>query len=211
MVQDTPVKPPYEQVETCSSNTLTLQSYELGVQEYINGTAAEVSGTFKDWIDATLASLPLNAEIMEIGSGFGRDANYIESFGFKVNRTDATEAFVTFLQNQGHSARRFNVLIDAFPAQYDLIFANAVFLHFTPQELEKALQKIHATLKGNGVLAFSVKKGEGEEWTDAKLGQPRYFCYWEQTILVSFLQKANFEVITISEDKRFLQIIAKRK
>ncbi|MBM3192379.1 MAG: hypothetical protein FJZ63_07010, partial [Chlamydiae bacterium] len=61
MVQEAPVKPPYEQVETVSSNALTLQSYELGVQEYINGTAAEVSGTFKDWIDATLASLPPNA------------------------------------------------------------------------------------------------------------------------------------------------------
>jgi len=209
MVQEAPVKPPYEQVETVSSNALTLQSYELGVQEYINGTAAEVSGTFKDWIDATLASLPLNAEIMEIGSGFGRDADYIESFGFKVDRTDATEAFVTFLQSQGHSACRFNVLVDAFPMQYDPVFANAVFLHFTPQELEKALQKIHAALRDNGVLAFSVKKGE--EWTNAKLGQPRYFCYWEQANLVPFLQKANFKVVTVSEDKRFLQIIAKRK
>ena len=210
MVQDPPVKPPYEQVETVSSNALTLQSYELGVQEYINGTAAEVSGTFKDWIDATLASLSSNAKIMEIGSGFGRDANYIESFGFTVERTDATEAFVTFLQSQGHSARRFNVLMDAFHAHYDLIFANAVFLHFTPQEMEKVLQKIHAALRDNGVLAFSVKKGEGEEWTNAKLGQPRYFCYWDQATLVPFLEKANFEVVTISEDNRFLQIISKR-
>lgn len=35
MVQEAPVKPPYEQVETVSSNALTLQSYELGVQEYM--------------------------------------------------------------------------------------------------------------------------------------------------------------------------------
>lgn len=194
-----------------NDNALTLQSYELGVQEYIDGTAAVVSGSFKDWIDTVVASLPPNAEIMEIGSGFGRDANYIESFGFKVERTDATEAFVTFLQGQGHSARTFNILTDTFSSQYDLIFANAVFLHFTPQELEIVLQKTHDALRDGGMLAFSVKKGEGEEWTNAKLERPRYFCYWDQANLVSFLQKANFEVINISENERFLQVMAKPK
>lgn len=209
MAQETSIKLPHSQVDNLPSNSLTLQSYELRIQEYINGTAAEVSGNFKDWIDATLTYLPVNAEIIEIGSGFGRDANYIESSGFKVQRTDATEAFVIFLQSQGHFAHRFNILTEAFPGQYDLIFANAVFLHFTPQEIEKAFSKIHAALRERGILAFSVKKGEGEEWTNAKLGQPRYFCYWTQDRLVSLLKKSNFEVVRIFEDEIFLQIIAK--
>lgn len=198
-----------EQVEILSSNSLTLRSYELGVQEFIHGTAAQVSAGFKDWIDITLSHLSFNAEILEIGSGFGRDANYIESFGFKVDRTDATEAFVVYLQGQGHLARRFNILTDPFAAQVDLVFANAVFLHFTPQEFELVLQKIHAALKPDGILAFTVKKGAGEEWTNAKLGQPRYFCYWDQEKLTSLLQKTRFEAIHISEDQRFLQIVAK--
>ena len=42
MVQEAPVKPPYEQVEIISSNTLALQAYELGVQEYINGKEAKM-------------------------------------------------------------------------------------------------------------------------------------------------------------------------
>ncbi len=209
MLQDAPIKPHYEQVENLSPNTLTLRSYELSIQEYIDGTAAEVSGSFKTWMDQTLSFLPANAQIIEIGSGFGRDAKYVESCGFKVERTDATEAFVALLQGEGYSARSFNILMDSFTAQYDLVFANAVFLHFTPQELNLALQKIHAALKSHGILAFSVKKGEGEEWTTAKLGKPRYFCYWSSEALCLMLESVGFEVVGISEDEPFLQVIAK--
>lgn len=149
-----------------------------------------------------------NAQIIEIGSGFGRDANYIESFGFKVERTNAAESFVTFLQEQGNFARKFNILTDAFRVQYDLAFANAVFLHFTPSELEPALIKVHAALKNDRILAFSVKKGKGEEWTTAKLGKPRYFCYWESNKMFALLKQAGFEVVLLLEDERFLQLIA---
>lgn len=198
-----------EQTESLSPNVLTLRSYEAAVQEYISGTAAEVSGSFKSWIDQILTLLSSNAQIIEIGSGFGRDASYIESFGFKVERTDATESFVTFLREQRNSARKFNILTDAFCAQYDLVFANAVFLHFTPEELELALIKIHGALKNNGILAFSVKKGKGAEWTTAKLGKPRYFCYWESNKMLAQLKRAGFEIILLSEDERFLQLITK--
>ncbi len=75
-------------------NNITLQSYEQGVSEYISGTAAETNGSIKAWIDNFLDLLPLNAHIIEIGSAFGRDAQYIESCGFSVKRTDATIGFV---------------------------------------------------------------------------------------------------------------------
>lgn len=200
-----------EHTDNQSSNMQTLRSYETGIQEYISGTATRVSGSVKDWIDRILAYLPsAHAKIIEIGSAFGRDASYIESFGFAVERTDATESFVTFLQKQGHSAYAFNIITDNFKRHYDLIFANAVFLHFIPLELEKVLQKIYASLSENGILAFSVKKGTGEEWTNDKLGRPRYFCYWNEQAITQLLQEQKFEIIcTISEDEKFLQIIAK--
>lgn len=192
-----------------SSNDVTIQSYELGVKEYIAGTAPEVGVNFKAWIDAILGYLSSNARILEIGSAFGRDARYIESFGHTVERTDATKGFVALLQQMGYPARRFNVLIDDFTATYDLVFANAVFLHFTPQELQKTLDKIRVSLNNQGILAFSVKKGEGEQWTTAKLGQPRYFCFWTSDKIQSLLKLTGFELVSISEDEKFLQIVAK--
>lgn len=203
-----PEKPQYEQIAPIATNGLTLQSYEAGVQEYIIGTSLEVSEGVKVWIDAALGLLSPGARIIEIGSAFGRDAEYIERFGFEVERTDATQGFVDLLQKEGKLACKFNVLTDCFTSKYNLIFANAVFLHFTPQELQAVLEKIYAALGGAKVLAFSVKKGRGEEWTTAKIGHPRYFCYWTADNLESMLKQVGFQFIRVLEDGIFLQVIA---
>jgi predicted TPR repeat methyltransferase len=195
----------YEQ--QLSSSEITLRSYELGFQGYILNTTATLA-KFKNWIDETLTLLPSNARIIEIGSGFGRDAKYIESCGFTIERTDAAVSFVTLLQNQGYAAYQFNILTDAFNAKYDLIFANSVFLHFTPQELERIFAKIYASMTDQGILAFSVKKGEGEEWTTEDLDQPRYYYLWTADTLCQKLQLAGFEVINISINEEKIQVIA---
>jgi GNAT superfamily N-acetyltransferase len=72
------------------SNEVTLQSYESQINAYIEKTPPQVEGVFKRWIDATLTRVQQDAHIIEIGSAFGRDAAYIESKGFTVERTDAT-------------------------------------------------------------------------------------------------------------------------
>lgn len=183
---------------------------ELGAQEYIDQTSHEISPPVKTWINETLALLPLQAKILEIGSAFGRDADYIESFGYKVERTDATGAFVTVLQKKGHAACLFNILTDPLTARYDLVFANAVFLHFTPEELKTVLQKICAALTNDGLLAFTVKHGHGEEWTSAKLGHPRYFCFWKEEDILSLLNRTQFDLLRVSKDDKFYQIIGRK-
>ncbi len=194
-----------------SSNDLTLNAYARGINEYIVGTPSETNGIVQEWIDDFLKLLPINANIVEIGSAHGRDALYIESCGFSVERTDATLEFVTYLKKQGHGANSFNILTDDFKSSYDLIFANAVFLHFTPDELKKVLTKVHASLVDKGILAFSVKLGEGEEWTSVKVGNPRYFCYWTSEGIQSLLESNGFDVIFTSSDEKFVQITARRK
>jgi hypothetical protein len=68
--------------------------------------------------------LPLDAKIIEVGTAFGRDASYIENQGYKVERTDATEGFVDWLNQNGHPARVFNLISDDFDNNYDLVFAS---------------------------------------------------------------------------------------
>jgi SAM-dependent methyltransferase len=193
-----------------SSNSATIDSYNAAVEKYISGTPTIVDGGVKLWIDKMLTLLPPQARIMEIGSGFGRDAHYIESCGFAVERTDATQGFVTLLQRQGHPARLFNIITDPFAQKYDLIFANAVLLHCTGQEFADAINKISSSLVPGGILAFSMKYGTGEEWVTAKLDLPRYFCYWQPDEITKVLQVANFEVIEILDDGRFFDVIARR-
>ncbi len=195
------------------TNERTLKSYNNHLQEYIDGTPHEVESdaSIKAWIDKALSMLPENGVILEIGSGFGRDADYIEQAGFKVVRTEAAHSFVDYLNKNKKGAIELNVITDEIEGEYDMVFANAVLLHLTPDELEIALGKIHNAINGAGILAFSMKRGKGSEWSDAKLGAPRFFQYWELKPLAQVLKKSDFNISWFSgeTDEKWLHIIAK--
>ena len=181
------------------TNSETLQSYEARVQEYIDGTSQILVGAAKEWIDAALADLSPEAKIVELGSAHGRDAAYIVSKGFEVECTDAVAGFISQLQAKWFNARHYNALTDDLGNEYDLILANAVLLHFNKAELALVLRKLLHSLKKGGRLAFSLKQGQGEVWSVAKIGAPRFFCYWEQAELEPFLGSAGFTRWSIEE------------
>lgn len=198
-----------------NSNQETIQSYEEHVPQYINGTPQEVSGVVKDWIDESIADLPKDARILELGSATGRDAAYLQSLGYTVECSDATEAFVDLLTQHGFNARKLNVITDEFGGPYDFMLANAVLLHLTRDEMKQVLSKISGALSEHGRFAFTLKQGEGEEWSDSKLGAPRFFCYWTEDQIRLYLEEAGFNDIKISGDKAttnatWLQIIAQK-
>lgn len=192
------------------TNSPTLNSYNANLPAYIQGTPQEVSGSVQEWIHNTLHYLPSNSRILEIGSAFGRDAAYIETQGFLVERSDAAISFVEHLRNQGYETKHFNVLTDTIPEPYDLIFANAVFLHFTEAELHTVLTTVNQGLNPSGLLSFSVKEGIGAEWTEEKLSAPRYFRYWEKEPLAHFVSEHGFHILSITSDGKFLQLIARK-
>jgi len=196
-----------------TTNEKTLRTYEERSREYLERTHNQVSGSLKIWIDRALHFLPPGASILEIGSGNGRDAEYMEKAGYRVLRSDATKAFVQHLQGQGHEVKDINILQDPLPQGFDMIFADAVFLHFTPEELESVLQKVHDALKSGGILAFCVKEGTGSEWLSEKLGALRFFQNWDGPVLAEVVFGAGFEMLYLAiDDSRhpsWILIIAK--
>jgi 2-polyprenyl-3-methyl-5-hydroxy-6-metoxy-1,4-benzoquinol methylase len=196
------------------ANKQTIAAYNTHVEEYISGTPQQVDGSLKAWIDVALTYVPQGGIVLELGSAFGRDADYIEAFGYRVQRTDAAASFVELLQRKGHQAKLLNAITDELGGPYDMVFATAVLLHFKPAETATGLQKAYASLKDGGILAFSVMKGTGESWSDAKLNAPRYFCYWQQADLQQVVVQGRFDLVSISEgatkNADWLQVIARK-
>ena len=199
------------------SNKRTISAYEDHIAEYINGTPQEVTGDVKKWIDKTLIDLNSSSKILEIGSAFGRDASYIESKGYIVQRTDATLGFVEYLQKLGFNSKKLNILEDDIEGTYDLIFADAVLLHFTHSETVFVLDKMSKALNRSGKVSFSLKQGEGEEWSDTKVNAPRYFCYWNQADITKLLLSKGFNNIQCEDagvgrnNSKWLHIIATKQ
>lgn len=181
-----------------TTNKQTLEAYDKGAAMYAANQRAGMSDEVRTWLEVMLAGLPKAAKILEIGSGTGRDADYVESLGYAVERTDGSQGFVTYQQAAGKPIRLLNILTDTLNTSYDLIFANAVFLHFTEEECAGALQNTHDALRANGRLALSLKRGSGEETTTEKLNAPRYFRYWEPESVTALLEGAGFTNIQIA-------------
>lgn len=183
-----------------TSNQKTLYAYESGSQSYITKTPAHVVGGMKAWIDNALSGLHESARIFEIGSGHGRDADYIESLGYDVECSDAAQSFVSALLAKGFNARIHNAITDPIIGSYDLIFANAVLPHFTHEETTLVTSKVLTALKPRGRFAFSLKKGEGEKWCTKKLGAPVCYHFWTIKQVEALLRNMGFSKWSITED-----------
>ena len=184
------------------ANARTLGSYDEHVRRFIDGTPHEVTGPHKEWLDRALAGLPRSARILELGSGFGRDAAYLERLGYQVRCTDATPAFVTELRSRGFTASALNAITDDLPGELDMLLASAVLLHFTRAEFAAVLAKARRALRQGGRFAFTLKAGDGEEWSTEKLGAPRFFCYWREPRVRDAVAAAGFAGSDIREVPR---------
>lgn len=199
-----------------SDNHTTLQAYRTKLQAYIDSTPAMINEAELPWIDRSLSLIPQGGKILELGSGFGRNAGYIRGRGYDITCTDALTEFVDMLQMQGFDARLLDVLHDDFGSGNDLLFANGVLMHFTPDETVDILRKAYDSLADGGIFAFSVKQGDGSAWTDEKLGAPRFFQYWQPDDIRQLTTAHGFEWVDLSmgqtsrRNANWLYIIARR-
>lgn len=185
------------------TNKLTLDTYERYAKQYVDKCPIKMSSEFIDWFDDCFLDINTSAMILEIGAGSARIALYLESKGFSVERTDASKSFVDLMISNGDPARQLNVLTDEIKDEYDVIFAEAVFLHFTTKELDLVLKKIFESLRLGGSLFFTLKKGEGNETESKKMNGPRYFQYWNEDGITDLLSKNKYSHIKIDNVKDF--------
>lgn len=184
--------------DATNPNAITLQSYNTEVKRYIQYTPATYQSHHAPllrWIDTTLSFLNKDDQVLEIGSGFGRDASYISLKGYRVKCTDGAAAFVDYLRARGWNAQPLNILDDDIPSGFSLIFANAVLPHFTPSQFELILNKTLKALPPKGMFAFSVKQGWGEKWITEKFEAKRFIHYWDPQLLKECLERTGSKIV----------------
>jgi protein-L-isoaspartate O-methyltransferase len=96
-----------------TGNERTIDTYESAADVYAvaDASAATLAGALHRFVDEFAGHLSAGAQVLEIGSGTGRDAAYLESRGFTVRRTDAARSFVAAMRAAGVEADVVNVLL----------------------------------------------------------------------------------------------------
>jgi SAM-dependent methyltransferase len=133
--------------------------------------------------------VPPGGLILEVGSGTGRDADYIESLGGRVRRTDATQAFLDLQAERGKQGERLNLLTDALGGPYDAVLAICVLIHVERRETDRVLRKIRNALRPGGAFLAVVWEGTGQ--TSGRY----HMTYWSRTAFAARLTTAGLTVV----------------
>ncbi len=191
-------------------NDTTLATYQTAADRYIEHSPPPPPFLLA-YLDR-LTGLVGHGHVLELGSGPGRDAAYLERHGVQVTRSDATRAFVNRLRAAGYEARLLDVRHDDLGGPYDAVLANAVLLHLGRDQFRYALRRVRQAVTAAGLLAITLKEGDGDGWSTAKLGLPRHFTYWREPALRQALDDAGWHVTFLAHvpgrTDQWLQVIA---
>lgn len=196
----------------------TAETYRKHFRKFIEGTRGidAPNADIRKWVDDFMHYIQKGGYIIEMGSAYGRDADYMKQHGYRVLCTDVAEPALEKLRSKGYNAQLYDVR-DAPPIEwrrtFDGYFANAVLLHLTSPAFTTALEHAYDMLKIGGVAAFSVKIGEGEEVTTRKMDAPRYFRYYYKPELEEIISALPFEILQLeytADEKWIVAILRKR-
>jgi len=175
---------------------VTRSSYQAAADRYAQRSRPAVGGSHAPILDGVVELLPAG-RLLELGSGPGWDADYLERLGLRVQRRDVTPAFVEQMQANGHDARILDARKDDLGGPWDGVLANAVLLHLSRSEFSAVVTRLAKVVRPGGIFAFTLKEGDGEHWSEAKLELPRWFVYWREPELRSTLEAAGWTVLSM--------------
>jgi SAM-dependent methyltransferase len=199
---------------TLSAKTLvqtkrTVESYEGFARDYnalcTNDPPPDVEVALRRMLEAA-GPAPY---VLEIGSGPGRDADFIETQGARVRRTDATQAFLDLQAERGKYGELLNVITDDLGGPYDAALALCVLIHVGRNETLPVLRKIAGALRPGGIFLVSMRDGDGET------GGDYHTVYWRRDPFLAELKAAGFVVewdehAIDSADDHWLRFLARR-
>lgn len=167
----------------------TIESYEGFAAEYATLVDPTPPPATEAALRRMLEPAGPDAFVLEVGSGTGRDADFVESLGATVRRTDATEAFLDLQRARGREVERLDLLTDDLAGPYDAVLALCVLIHIPRIAVDDVLCRIADALRPGGAFLVSMREGAGET------GGGYHTVYWSRDGFAERLQSARLEIV----------------
>ena len=196
-------------------NKKTIEAYQTNANRYLENNYKidkelweESQKNVQHLMKELLSSIPKDGRILEIGSADGEIASYIKSLGYDITASDIADDFIKEITKKGLEPIKFNLLEDEFKDKYNCIICWKVFVHFTDNDVLKALEKIYDALDDNGIVIFNLISGDQkdnkEEWIDFpdnySIGIDRYFRYYLKEDMDTIISKTDFKIFDYKEE-----------
>lgn len=181
-------------------------------EETVDASMEEVMKPFVE----LLSEESENAEVLDLGCGSGRDTLLLEEYGFYVTPMDGSEEMCKLAEvNTDKEVLQMTYDEMEFDDVFDGIWACASLIHLTEDEMRKVMKKLVQALKENGVLYFSVHRGDRDG-----IYHGLYFHDYNRRELQSLMEEyPELEVVDIwttqdvrseKSDKLWLNVLARK-
>jgi len=215
---------PRDQIE--SSRAAIKKTQELIPaldQQTLNAYSEKASEYSQDWLNQPEPSdmyellqkffLP-NEETADIGCGNGRDANWLESKGFKIVGYDSSIDLLKLassLYPQIQFEQAYLPFLREIQKQFSNVLCETVIMHLPQDQIQEAIRNLKRILKNGGILYLSWRVTEKEDLrhADGRL----YSAFDPQFITKQFAPNSvlHFEdKISASSGKRVCRLIFRK-
>lgn len=146
-----------------------------------------------------LTYLKPGSKILDVGCAAGRDSIYFSQFGHKTVGVDLSEKLLAIARKKAPNLTFLHddICKKLFPnGSFNAVWACAVLLHQSRQEVPGILRNFYQALVDDGVLFVRVKEGRGEGDVVEELSkdQSRHFTYFELDELEGLIRGAGFVI-----------------
>ncbi len=178
----------------------TRSYYQNNAQHYFNETLAlDLSKNRHKF----LTHLPVDAHILDLGCGSGRDSLSFKQQGYTITALDGSEKLAELasqLIEQKVIVKRYESM--HYHEQFEGVWACASLLHCSKNEIPIVIQRIINALKPQGVCYMSFKYGTGETIDSKGRFFNNYTTTTLQHVLHAFKALASLDIWTESHPLR---------
>ena len=187
---------------------VTKESYDRTAELYADNVKNIAPiGQREEFFNLLKNLLKKGARILDLGCGSGRDAKAFSEMGLHVTGIDFSSELLKIAQLNAPSAIFYLMDINSLllpESSFEGVWASASLLHVEKAGLKHVLQRISHVLKPHGIFYLSVKKGTGEGLErDPRYGNTeKFFSYFSEEEIQSYLEQSSFNVLSITTDEK---------
>ncbi len=136
-------------------------------------------------------------EILDLGSGPGRDAVILRNHGLNVTCVDGSENMVNMTARLGFNSVLSDLRVfDSPDKKYHGIWAYSSLIHLNFDEAKKLVGKLSDILKDGGILFLGLIQGDGHDVINAAGSSfTRYFEYYHHEKIMALVENSSFRLV----------------
>lgn len=175
--------------EDLTKSRKTINAYEDYAERYDALVRHVPNQREQKWLKRLVKIAGKGGRILEVGSGPGYDADFVEGLGVQVRRTDATKRFLELQAARGKHGEFLDLITDDLGGPYDAVLALCVLIHVPREQTDQVLARIAGSLRPGGAFLVSMRIGDGET------GGEYHTVYWRRDDFAARLESAGLVLV----------------